>query len=134
MSINSITVGLTWWSYKLKLSTSPLAYHHVLLKWNCLLRHASQTKIKQYMSSTDHLLLTSSQYVLKCHSHFLKWRGHVHNSSQYRSFQPNKHILNISISRYCTRIKDPTINKKPFLPWDSLIFPVTHKPFFIVIT
>lgn len=62
---------------------------------------------------------------------FLKWRGHVHNSSQYRSFQPTKHILNISIPRYCTRIKDPTVNKKPFLPWASwqpcLIIPVTRK-------
>lgn len=132
-------VSLTWWPYKvrfsIKLPTSPRVYHLVLLKWKDssfyrFFKTSTTCKIKQHMFCTVHLV--PSEYVLN-HARSIPWSEraisiHLHSTGHLN--QPNISSMS-TFSRYCTRYKDPTINKKPFLPWENrqphFIIIVTHK-------
>lgn len=92
--ISSIMVCLTWWAYKLKLSiklpTPPLVCHQF-----------SQMKWSFFPQTFQNIYYTQNQagrmlfwppiisffwvFPQLCHIHFLKYRGHVPKSSQYRS-------------------------------------------------
>lgn len=124
---------LTNWSYQHLHSCIIMFYSSEMVSLSTNFpKYVLYTKTKQYISYSDHLLLISSEYVLSwvisispnkeamfiiCHSidHFN---------------QPNISWMSPSPS-HCTRIKDPTINKKPYLSWESwqpcLITLVSHK-------
>lgn len=92
--ISSTMVCLTWWAYKLKLSiklpTPPLVCHQFSqMKWSFFPQTFQNIYYTQ--NQAGHMLfwppIISFFWVFPqlCHTHFLKYRGHVHKSSQYRS-------------------------------------------------
>lgn len=117
-SIRSTVLCLTWWHRKLKLSIKlPISlqptnmYHHVLIKWNSPSFHGFSKifiicTIRQHTSHAGYLLVPSMFCSQLCHIHFLTWGGHVHTSSQYRSIQPTKHILNVYVFQILFKVRE----------------------------